>query len=232
MERSKKLSQKLLRDRDPGSGGARNPHVLPCTLRFLCSVLTRLTAARDVFETASKAILIMVLAVAGLSAAQAGTLYKWVDSQGRVSYHDQPPPEGSGYRVEEKNLGSGKKSAVDDTLEKIVEKYPVILYSVPVCGSCDLARIYLEKRKVPFSEQNLENNGELQQTLKKKIGSLSAPTIMVGEKVMKGYVESILEGELDAAGYPKTEAPGSVGEDNKGDEKASSGDAGYQPTRR
>ena len=68
MERSKKLSQKLLRDRDPGSGGARNPHVLPCTLRFLCSVLTRLTAARDVFETASKAILIMVLAVAGLGA--------------------------------------------------------------------------------------------------------------------------------------------------------------------
>ena len=54
MERSKKLSQKLLRDRDPGSGGARNPHVLPCTLRFLCSVLTRLTAARDVFEAASK----------------------------------------------------------------------------------------------------------------------------------------------------------------------------------
>ena len=176
--------------------------------------------------------LFMALAVAGLSAVQAGTLYKWVDSQGRVSYHDQPPPEGSGYRVEEKNLGSGKKSAVDDTLEKIVEKYPVILYSVPVCGSCDLARIYLEKRKVPFSEQNLENNGELQQTLKKKIGSLSAPTIMVGEKVMKGYVESILEGELDTAGYPKTEAPGSAGEDNKGDEKASSGDAGYQPTRR
>lgn len=180
-----------------------------------------------------KAILVITLAVAGLSAAQAGTLYKWVDSQGRVSYRDQPPPEGSGYRVEEKNLGSGKKAEVDDTLEKIVEKFPVILYSVPVCGSCDLARAYLQKRKVPFSEQNLENNAELQQTLKKKIGSLSAPTIMVGEKVMKGYVESILEGELDAAGYPKIESSGSDKEEDKGQENTSaSGDSGYQPARR
>ena len=180
----------------------------------------------------SKAILVMAVAVVSLSAAQAGTLYKWVDSQGRVSYHDQPPPEGSGYRVEEKNLGSGKKSEVDDTLEKIVEKYPVILYSVPVCGSCDLARAYLQKRKVPYNEQNLENNAELQQSLKKKIGSLSAPTIMIGEKVMKGYVESILEGELDTAGYPKIETPGSAEEDSKGDDRASSSDAGDQPSRR
>lgn len=187
----------------------------------------------------SKAILVMVLAVAGLSAAQAGTLYKWVDSQGRVSYHDQPPPEGSSYRVEKKNLGSGKKAEVDDALEKIVEKYPVVLYSVPVCGSCDLARIYLEKRMVPFSEQNLENNGELQQTLKKKIGSLSAPTIMIGEKVMKGYVESILEGELDSAGYPKIETPGSGQEadkeneaDKKKEDTSAVDDSADQPARR
>ncbi|MCR4346337.1 MAG: glutaredoxin family protein [Sulfuricaulis sp.] len=176
--------------------------------------------------------LFMVLLVAGFSAAQAGTLYKWVDSQGRVSYHDQPPPEGSGYRVEEKNLGSGKKSESDDNLEKIVEKYPVILYSVPVCGSCDLARIYLQKRKVPYSEQNLENNGELQQTLKAKIGSLSAPIVMIGEKVMKGYVESILEGELDAVGYPKSESAKPAGEESKEqDDTSTQGDSGYRPAR-
>lgn len=162
-------------------------------------------------------ILVMVFVAAGLSAAQAGTLYKWVDSQGRVSYHDKPPPEGSDVRVEEKNIGSGGKSDTDDTLEKIIEKYPVVLYSVPVCGSCDLARNYLDKRKVPYSEHNLENNAELQQKLKQKHGALSAPTITIGEKVMKGYVESILEGELDTAGYPKIGAPSaaSTREDGK-----------------
>lgn len=148
-------------------------------------------------------ILVMVFVAAGLSAAQAGTLYKWVDSQGRVSYHDKPPPEGSDVRVEEKNIGSGGKSDKDDTLEKIIEKYPVVLYSVPACGSCDLARNYLDKRKIPYSEHNLENNVELQQKMKQKYGALSAPIITIGEKVMKGYVESLLEGELDTAGYPK-----------------------------
>lgn len=177
--------------------------------------------------------LFMALAVAGLSAVQAGSLYKWVDSQGRVSYHDQLPPEGSGYSVEEKNIGSGKKAAVDDALEKVIEKYPVILYSIPVCGSCDLARIYLQKRKVPFSEKNLENNSELQQTLKKKIGALSAPTIMIGEKVMKGYVESILEGELDSAGYPNIETAETAKQEDK-ESSSASGNSGYQsaPRRR
>ncbi len=178
--------------------------------------------------------LVVALAVIGFSAAQAGTLYKWVDSNGKVSYHDQPPPDGAGYRVEEKNIGDGKKSGEkeDESLAKVAEKFPVILYSVPDCGSCDLARIYLQKRKVPFTEQNLNADPNLQQTLKKKIGSLSAPTIMVGEKVMKGYVESLLEGELDAAGYPKSEAPGASAAE--GPEKENSPapiEPGYRPKR-
>ena len=178
-------------------------------------------------------LLVTALMAIGIPAAQADTLYKWVDSQGHISYHDQPPPEGAGYRVEEKVLGTGNKHKEDDKLAKVVEKYPIILYSVPDCDSCDLARLYLEKRKVPFTEQNLNTNPELQQTLKKKIGSLSAPTIMIGEKVMKGYVESVLEGELDGVGYPKIEASEPSAKESQGDDKApASSDSGYRPTRR
>jgi hypothetical protein len=69
---------------------------------------------------------------------------------------------------------------------------------------------------VPFTEKNLENNPALQQELKKKTGSLSVPVITIGEKVMNGYLESLLGGELDAAGYPKTgaSAPGAAGEND------------------
>jgi hypothetical protein len=38
-----------------------------------------------------------------------------------VVYHDRPPPEGAGYRVEEKVLGAGNKHKEDDTLAKAVE---------------------------------------------------------------------------------------------------------------
>ena len=157
---------------------------------------------------------IVLLAVLGVSAAQGETLYKWIDKDGHVSYHDQPPADAS-YRVEEKNLGGNKKKE-DDTLANVVEKYPVVLYTVPACDSCDLVRAYLQKRMVPFTEQNLDNNPELQQALKKKIGSLSAPTIMIGEKVMKGYVESLLAGELDAVGYPRMPAPEAATGDKQG----------------
>jgi len=178
-------------------------------------------------------LFVTVLMAIGIPAAQADTLYKWVDSQGRISYHDQPPPEGAGYRVEEKVLGTGNKHKEEDKLAKIVEKFPVVLYSVPDCGSCDLARLYLQKRKVPFTEQNLNADPELQQTLKKKIGSLSAPTLMIGEKVMKGYVESVLEGELDGVGYPKIEASESSASESQGNDKAPApSDSGYRPTRR
>ena len=182
-------------------------------------------------------LLVMALVAIGIPAAQANTLYKWVDSQGRISYHDQPPPEGAGYRVEEKVLGAGNKHKEDDTLAKVAEKFPVVLYSAPDCGSCDIARLYLQKRKVPFTEQNLNTDPETQQALKKKIGSLSAPTIMIGDKIMKGYVESLLEGELDGVGYPKIEASEPSASESKGDEKApdssdSGSDSGYRPTRR
>lgn len=174
-------------------------------------------------------ILVMVFVAAGLSAAQAGTLYKWVDSQGRVSYHDRPPPEGSDVRVEEKNIGSGAKSGADDTLDKIIEKYPVVLYSVPTCGSCDLARNYLDKRKVPYSEHNLENNTELQQKVKQKFGELTVPIITVGGKLMKGYMESLLEGELDTAGYPKIGGAASAPDAGKDQEETPATDNTGQP---
>lgn len=162
------------------------------------------------------AFLVFALAFAGFSAAQAETLYKWVDSQGRVSYHDRPPPEGSDYRVEQKNLGSP-----GNTAQESGKKVPVILYSAPKCASCDLARIYLNKRKVPYTEKNVESDIKLQQELKQKVGAVSVPTIVIGEKIMNGFLESLLEGELNAAGYLKaggSATAASTSEDREHDE--------------
>ena len=39
-----------------------------------------------------------------------------------------------------------------------------------------------------------------------ELSGLSVPTILVGAKVMNGYLESLLAGELDQAGYPGTDA--------------------------
>lgn len=127
-------------------------------------------------------------------------LYKWVDQYGNVSYQDKPPPEGSG-RVEEKKVRLGPSSAGGE----LGGKGPVTLYSAPKCRECDIARLHLKQRKVPFSEIDVsEKNPEAQQEMIKKVGALLIPTLTVGSKVMKGYMESLLDGELDSAGYPKS----------------------------
>lgn len=136
-------------------------------------------------------------------------LYKWTDREGNVFYHDRPPPEGSNYKVEEKPIRYGEPPVKKkgDLNAKAAEKYPVILYAVSKCDTCDLARAYLQKRKIPFTEKNAETDLKVQEELKKKIGALSVPTILVGEKVMRGYLQSLLEGELSQAGYVDLETP-------------------------
>ena len=148
-------------------------------------------------------VVYMAIAVAVLtvSPTQAEKLYKWIGKDGKVSYQDKPPPEDSGV-VQERNL-SGNRITSDVGPSEAAQKFPVTLYSTTKCSPCDQARAYLKKRKVPFGEKNVSNNPSLQKEMIEKIGELSVPTIMVGSKVMKGYIESLLEGELDQAGYPK-----------------------------
>ncbi len=152
----------------------------------------------------------VVAALCALPAA-AQTLYKWVDPDGKVSYHDRPPPPGSAYKVEEKPLRvSPGATGTAAKGEEAVQRSPVVLYTVPKCSSCDAARAHLQRRRVPFTEKNVENDREAQEELQSKSGALSVPTILVGEKVMRGYLESLLDGELDAAGYAKAGSAGAA----------------------
>jgi glutaredoxin len=156
-------------------------------------------------------ILLIVLAFAGVASAHATRLYKWIDRDGNVSYHDRPPPT-DGYRVEEKRFGTG--GSVYDSSRGAPERLPVVLYSAPKCSPCDAARAYLERRGVPFTEKNVQSDAAAQQELAKRAGELAVPTITVGDKVMRGFLESLLEGELDQAGYPRSGAGGQADDDD------------------
>ena len=136
--------------------------------------------------------------------AQAAKLYKWVDERGNVTYLDHPPPEGQG-RVEEKTvrLKSGGEDG-DPSSAAAAAKFPVTLYMTPKCNPCDAARAHLKQRKVPFTEIDVsEKNPQAQQEMRQKVQELAVPTITVGSKIMRGYIDSLLDGELDQAGYPK-----------------------------
>ncbi len=148
----------------------------------------------------------LCMTLALLPAAHGQKLYKWVDQDGRVSYHDKPPSE-AGVRVEEKSVRLDGERPSGKGSDEAAATAPVVLYSAPKCGSCDAARAYLKQRGVPFTEKNVDGDRKLQDELIKQAGGLAVPTIMVGSKVMRGYLESLLEGELDQAGYGHADAP-------------------------
>lgn len=149
-------------------------------------------------------VVAVVVAALAVSPAFAGKLYKWVDEAGNISYQDRPPPEGQG-RVEEREVRvPGTAASGDPATDEAAAKSPVTLYVVPGCKSCDAARQHLKQRGTPFTEIDVSpDKVEAQQEMQKKVGDLAVPTITVGGKVMKGYLESLLDGELDTAGYPK-----------------------------
>lgn len=149
--------------------------------------------------------LVAITAVLAVPAVQADKLYKWVDQDGHVSYHDQPPTD-EGYRVEEKIVRT-KTNDTQGGSSEAAAKFPVVLYSAPKCTSCDEARNYLKRRGIPFEDKNVQGDRKLQDELIKQSGGLSVPTITIGSKVMRGYMESLIEGELDQAGYGRAEAP-------------------------
>ncbi|MCZ6733530.1 MAG: glutaredoxin family protein [Gammaproteobacteria bacterium] len=150
----------------------------------------------------------LICTIVLLPTAYGVKLYKWVDEDGNVTYNDRPPPE-PGYRVEQKDFKLGGETAAksNSAAGRAAEESPVVLYTAPKCTACDMARAYLDKRKIPFTDKNVSGDAEAIKELQEKTGALTVPTIMVGSKVMKGYMESLLEGELDAAGYPKLEQP-------------------------
>ncbi|MBS4098382.1 MAG: glutaredoxin family protein [Sulfuricella sp.] len=137
--------------------------------------------------------------------AEAGTLYKWTDSSGKVHFSDQPPPQ-SVKEVQEKKLLSQpqEKGQTSYAIQTAARNYPVTLY-VTDCGeSCAKAREHLTKRGIPFKEKN-PSEPEVSEELQKLSGGLEVPVLLIGKSSpVKGYGSETWDAALDVAGYPKT----------------------------
>jgi glutaredoxin len=152
--------------------------------------------------------LIWMLLVSVASAAistQAQTVYRWVDKDGKVQYSDTPPPADA-RSSQQKRLGSG--ATVDEQVPYAVQvatqKNPVSVF-VTGCGDpCSGARGLLAKRGIPYTERDPENNPADAEALKKLVGSLQVPVLVVGESSVKGFEEASWNSALDAGGYPRT----------------------------
>jgi hypothetical protein len=136
--------------------------------------------------------------------AQAQSVYRWVDKDGKVHYGDSPPPENK--TVQQKNLKAGQAVATEDmpfAVKEAMRKSPVTAYLTNCGPLCDGARTFLAKRGVPYTVKDPENNPADAESLTKLVGGLEVPLLQVGDRSVKGFTEESWGSALDSAGYPR-----------------------------
>lgn len=135
--------------------------------------------------------------------AQAEDVYRSIDSHGKVHYDDHPLPGAQDVEA----LKMGKAPVPEESLpyetRRARENFPVTLYTFPDCGSaCKMARDYLIKRGIPFSEKSLTKQEDID-AFRKDSGDSQLPAMSIGKNWLKGFLEEKWVMELDIAGYPK-----------------------------
>jgi glutaredoxin len=142
----------------------------------------------------------------GAACAASAQIYRWTDDKGRVHVTDTPPPP-SAKDVRKRTLGTAPAAASGAAepyaVQLAAKNYPVTLFTAPDCAPCGLARALLNQRGVPFREVSVIGEQESEQ-LRKAVGSLSVPAVVVGTSTQKGFEEGAYHSILDVAGYPRT----------------------------
>lgn len=154
---------------------------------------------------------VIFAALLGAACAASAQLYRWTDEAGRVYVTDTPPP--ASVRGVQKLPAAPAAGEATDTaslpyaVRLAAKDSPVTLYTAPDCEPCGAARNLLNARGVPFREVHVVDESQ-QEQLKKAVGALAVPSMIVGDSVQKGFEEGAYHSLLDVAGYPKTgEAP-------------------------
>lgn len=151
-----------------------------------------------------RALFILPLALLAAT-AHAGTAYKWVDSEGKTHYSDQPPPP-SAKDVQQKRVGGGnfiETSQLPYGVQDAVRRFPVTLYATSCGDPCSRARDLLNRRGIPYTEKNPQQPADLE-ALKKLTGKQEVPVLAVGSNTLQGFDDAQWSSALDLAGYPKT----------------------------
>jgi glutaredoxin len=141
----------------------------------------------------------------GAACAASAQLYRWTDDKGRVHVTDTPPPAtAKDVRKRAADTAPTAQSGTDQpyAVQLAAKNYPVTLFTAPDCAPCGTARALLNQRGVPFREVSVTGEQASDQ-LRKAVGSLSVPSLIVGTSTQKGFEQGAYDSMLDLAGYPR-----------------------------
>ena len=131
-----------------------------------------------------------------VATATSAGIYRWTDDAGRIHYSDAPPGE----RAAGARAIALPPPPTPRPERAGVARERVILYSAAWCGYCKRARAHLQRRAVPFEEQDVETS-EAGRRAFRDLGGRGVPILLVGRQRMDGYDAAGLDAMLDRAGH-------------------------------
>jgi glutaredoxin len=154
---------------------------------------------------------VFAVAVAASFALHAQTnVYRWVDRDGKVHFSDAPPPadakDSSSRRM---GGGDGAAPQMPFATQQAMKRNPATLFVSNDCAElCASGRALLARRGVPFTERNAQTSAEAAAEVKKLVGAMQVPVLLLGQNPVKGFDEDLWNAALDGAGYARTALPG------------------------
>jgi len=145
------------------------------------------------------AVSVLFLLIIG-NVSQAKSLYKWVDENGNVSYQDQPPPKDLAVKQEILKDSITNSSNLNGSTPSPEQSNPVIVYTIDNCDPCEIVLLRLKQLGIPNQKKSLLDR-DIQARVLDLSGSISAPTIFIGDKLVSDISDKNLTTELKAAGY-------------------------------
>jgi glutaredoxin len=159
----------------------------------------------------------MLLLVVLLSSESAWALYKVVGPDGRVTYTDRPPSEGT-ESVTELRLRVPPPAAASKPASAPAERNkptespptpPVDLFTGAACDRCEEARTWLVKRGLPYREFRVDSD-EDRLAYRDTMGGKSLPGLRTSKGSTRGFSINRWQSLIDDAGYsPSLQLPDS-----------------------
>ncbi|NNJ65293.1 MAG: glutaredoxin family protein [Xanthomonadales bacterium] len=129
----------------------------------------------------------------------AAEVYKWTDENGIVHYSDQKPDDQEYTELEfsvstYESVSYGTVSTPEKATRpaKSARKKRVVMFSASWCGVCKKARKYFRKKKIRFTEYDIEKSTRGKR-LYRDLDATGVPVILVGKQRMNGFTESGFE---------------------------------------
>jgi len=122
-------------------------------------------------------------------------IYTWTDKDGNIKFSDRKPQQEQTVKEVKLKINTVKVPKIHNNSsgnDYVGANNKIIMYSASWCGVCKTAKIYFNKKGIPYKEYDVETSVKGRKDFK-RLGGRGVPLILIGKKRMDGFDRSFFE---------------------------------------